>query len=117
MNQSIVVDEIVIPITVDYLEEDRIYQVSCPWLQGCHAWGETLDEAMRAIPGNIRAMIEARRVNNSPLPSELERVKWNPALDRYTTIPDWGSRDIRPGTLRRIIRDLGISRREFGPIK
>ena len=74
MNQPIVVDEIVIPITVDYLEEDRIYQVSCPWLQGCHAWGETLDEAMRAIPGNIRAMIKVRRVNNSPLPSELERV-------------------------------------------
>jgi hypothetical protein len=42
-------------------------QVSCPWLQGCHAWGETLDEAMRAIPGNIRAMVEVRRQKGSPL--------------------------------------------------
>ncbi len=74
MSETIVVDEIVIPISVDYLEEDHIYQVSCPWLQGCHAWGETLDEAMRAVPGNIRAMIEARRANNSSLPPQLEKI-------------------------------------------
>ena len=74
MSDTIIVDEIVIPITIDYLEEDRVYHVSCPWLQGCHAWGETLDEAMRAIPGNIRAMIQARCDNGSPLPSRLEQV-------------------------------------------
>jgi len=74
MSDTIVVDEIVIPITVDYLEEDRVYQISCPWLQGCHAWGETLDEAMHAIPDNIRAMIQARRDNGSSLPSKLEQV-------------------------------------------
>jgi len=45
------------------------------------------------------------------------RIWWNPTLDRYTTIPDWGSKDIRPGTLRSILRDLGLTRREFGPIK
>ncbi|MBU0512891.1 MAG: type II toxin-antitoxin system HicA family toxin [Chloroflexi bacterium] len=44
-------------------------------------------------------------------------IWWNPVLDHYTTIPNWGSRDIKTGTLRRILRDLGISRREFGPIK
>ncbi|RLC64452.1 MAG: hypothetical protein DRI79_09545 [Chloroflexi bacterium] len=74
MSDTVVVDEIVIPITVDYLEEDEVYQVSCPWLQGCHAWGETLDEAMRAIPGNVRAMIQACRDKGSPLPPQLERV-------------------------------------------
>ena len=72
MGPLAVLDDIVIPITVDYLEEDQIFQVSCPWLQGCHAWGETLDEAMRAIPGNIRAMVEARRQKGSPLPRDLE---------------------------------------------
>ncbi|MBE7530164.1 MAG: type II toxin-antitoxin system HicA family toxin [Chloroflexi bacterium] len=45
------------------------------------------------------------------------QIWWNPTLDRYTTIPDWGSKDIKPGTLRQILRDLGISRQEFGPIK
>lgn len=74
MSETIVVDEVVIPVTVDYLEEEGIYQVSCPWLQGCHAWGETLDEAMRAIPGNIRAMIQARCEKGSTIPVELKRV-------------------------------------------
>jgi len=74
MSEMVIVDEIIIPITVDYLETDQVYQVSCPWLQGCHAWGETLDEAVRAIPGNIRAMIEARRDKGSPLHPELDRV-------------------------------------------
>jgi len=82
MRDKIVVDEVVVPITIDYLEEDQIYQVSCPYLQGCHAWGETLDEAMRVIPGNIRAMIQARRDNGSPLPGELEHVN----LQRFFTL-------------------------------
>ncbi|MCH8832312.1 MAG: type II toxin-antitoxin system HicA family toxin [Chloroflexi bacterium] len=30
-----------------------------------------------------------------------------------TTIPNWGSRDLRPGTISAILRDLGISRSEF----
>ena len=74
MSPAAVIDDIVIPITIDYLEEDQVYQVSCPWLQGCHAWGETLDEAMRAIPGNIRTMVEVRRQNGSPLPRELQAL-------------------------------------------
>jgi predicted RNase H-like HicB family nuclease len=68
MSETILVDELIVPITVDHLESDRVYQVSCPALQGCHAWGETLDEALRAISGNIRAMLEARRAKGSPIP-------------------------------------------------
>ena len=30
-----------------------------------------------------------------------------------TTIPNWGSRDLKPGTVHTILRDLGISRDEF----
>jgi predicted RNase H-like HicB family nuclease len=77
MRDTVLLDELVIPITVDYLEEDGVYQVSCPWLQGCHAWGQTLDEAIRAIPGNIRAMIDARRSNGSPLPASLASLRPN----------------------------------------
>ena len=74
MVEAISLDELIVPITVEYLEEDNGYRVSCPLLQGCHAWGETLDEAMRAISGNIRAMLEARRTNGSPIPPQLEGV-------------------------------------------
>jgi hypothetical protein len=33
------------------------------------------------------------------------------------SVPDWGSRDLKPGTVRAIIREMGISRQDFGPIK
>jgi len=68
MTELIELDELIVPITVDYLEEDGVYKVSCPALQGCHAWGETLDEAMRSVPGNIRTMLEARRMKGSSIP-------------------------------------------------
>jgi predicted RNA binding protein YcfA (HicA-like mRNA interferase family) len=38
------------------------------------------------------------------------RIWWNPGNDRYTTIPDWGAKDLAPGTVRKIVSDLG-----FGP--
>ena len=36
---------------------------------------------------------------------------------RRTAIPDWGAKDLAPGTVRGIIRQLGLSREQFGPIK
>jgi mRNA interferase HicA len=40
--------------------------------------------------------------------------KWhNPATQRTTTIPDWGSRDLKLGTVRAAVRQLGIDWQEF----
>jgi predicted RNase H-like HicB family nuclease len=74
MDSIIELDEAVIPVTVEYLEEDGVYKVSCPLLPGCHAWGRTLDDAMRAVPENVRAMIAARLANGSPIPASLEHL-------------------------------------------
>lgn len=41
----------------------------------------------------------------------------NPMTNEVTAVPDWGSKDLKPGTVRGIIRALGISRKDFGPIK
>ncbi|MDQ3250171.1 MAG: type II toxin-antitoxin system HicA family toxin [Chloroflexota bacterium] len=41
----------------------------------------------------------------------------NPMSGQVTAIPDWGAKDLATGTVRAIIRQLGISRREFGSIK
>lgn len=45
------------------------------------------------------------------------RIWYNPTTGKMSTVPDWGSRDLSPGTVRAAIRELGISRREFGPVK
>ena len=35
--------------------------------------------------------------------------KWrNPANGRATVLPDWGGRDLKPGTLRAAVRQLGL---------
>lgn len=40
--------------------------------------------------------------------------KWfNPVTQKVTSLPDWGSRDIKLGTLRAIIKQLGIEWSDF----
>ena len=72
--ETIKLDSLTVPITIEYFEEDEVYKISCPLLPGCHAWGETLDEAMRSIPGNIRAMLEARRAKHASIPSLFDQT-------------------------------------------
>jgi len=51
---------------------------------------------------------------------ELERRgggshrKWyNPATDRIASLPDWGSKDLKLGTLRAVVRQLGLDWETF----
>ena len=37
----------------------------------------------------------------------------NPAKKTRTTIPNWGSHELKTGTITGILRDLGISKDEF----
>ena len=40
--------------------------------------------------------------------------KWhNPASGRSTVVPDWGGRDLRQGTVRAAVRQLGLEWDEF----
>jgi predicted RNA binding protein YcfA (HicA-like mRNA interferase family) len=40
--------------------------------------------------------------------------KWmNPSCGRATTVPEWGSRDLKEGTIKAILRQLGIDRDAF----
>lgn len=37
----------------------------------------------------------------------------NPVTRARTSIPFWGAEDLKPGTIAAVLRDLGISRRDF----
>ena len=40
--------------------------------------------------------------------------KWlNPATQRLTVVPDWGARDLKLGTIRAAVRQLGLGWQEF----
>ncbi len=32
-------ESVAVPVVVEFLEEDGVYMVTVPWLQGCRAWG------------------------------------------------------------------------------
>ena len=36
------------------------------------------------------------------------RVWHNPLTDRIAPLPDWGSKDLKQGTLRAVVRQLGL---------
>lgn len=44
-------------------------------------------------------------------------VWYNPTTQQVAAIPDWGGKDLAPGTVRAIIRELGIDRQIFGSVK
>lgn len=40
--------------------------------------------------------------------------KWhNPALGRIAPVPDWGGKDLKTGTIRHIVRQLGLDWETF----
>lgn len=41
------------------------------------------------------------------------RKWWNPATKNATSLPDWGKKDLKDGTLRAALRQLGINWQQF----
>lgn len=41
------------------------------------------------------------------------RLWRNPANGRFTTVPDWGSKDLKTGTVRGVVRQLGLEWADF----
>jgi mRNA interferase HicA len=41
-------------------------------------------------------------------PSGSHRKWINPAMGRATTVPDWGPKDLKLGTIRGVVRQLGL---------
>ncbi|MEM7055398.1 MAG: type II toxin-antitoxin system HicB family antitoxin [Bacteroidota bacterium] len=52
-----------LPIIVE-TDEDGIYIVSCPALQGCHSYGKTIDEGMENIKEAIELCLEEQKPTN-----------------------------------------------------
>ena len=49
-----------------------------------------------------------------PRRSSGSHRKWfNPATGRATVLPDWGAKDLKEGTLRAALRQLGIEWQTF----
>ena len=45
--------------------------------------------------------------------SGSHRVWYNPSTEKIASLPDWGSKDLKIGTLRAVVRQLGLDWEEF----
>jgi predicted RNA binding protein YcfA (HicA-like mRNA interferase family) len=49
-----------------------------------------------------------------PRRSDGSHRKWvNPVLGKATVVPDWGGKDLKTGTLRAIVKQLGLEWPQF----
>ena len=95
-----------IRLTLELSEESGVYTVTSPDVPGLVTEGATPDEISRNVEEALQGRIEA-----------WAELGMDPATNQVTAAPDWGAKDLAPGAVRSIIRQLGISREEFGPIK
>lgn len=64
----------------------------------------------RDVAGRLRTLgcVEVARAGGG------SHRKWhNPAMARSTVVPDWGGRDLKLGTIRAAVRQLGLDWQEF----
>jgi predicted RNase H-like HicB family nuclease len=59
-----------LPIEIHPLEEGG-YLAICPILQGCHAEGQTIAEAIDNVQDVARVLLELRTEDGLPIPDEL----------------------------------------------
>lgn len=64
--------------------------------------------------GDVSRKLAALGCRELPRRGGDSHRKWyNPANDRATVVPDWGGRDLKPGTVRAAVRQLGLDWIEF----
>jgi len=66
--------KLVVPVVVEPLEEGG-YLAICEAIQGCHAEGETVAEALENLEDVARILLELRREDGLPLPEGLEQLE------------------------------------------
>ena len=52
-----------------------MYWAEVPALQGCAAWGDTVEDTIRDLWGNARIIIEMMKEDGKPLPPALVQGK------------------------------------------
>lgn len=66
--------KLVIPVEIEPLEEGG-YLAVCDAIQGCHAEGETVAEALENLEDVARILLELRREDGLPFPDGLQTLE------------------------------------------
>jgi predicted RNase H-like HicB family nuclease len=64
---------VVLPVEIEVLEDGRFFAV-CDAIQGCHAEGDTIAEALENLEGGAKILLELRREDGLPPPDGLAEL-------------------------------------------
>ena len=76
----------IIPVEVQPLEEGG-YLAICDAIQGCHAEGETVAEALENLEDVARILLELRKEDGLPPPEGLETFKPGTMIHAQLVVP------------------------------
>lgn len=62
-----------LPVELEQLEEGG-YLAVCPLLQGCHAEGDTIAQALENLEDVAHHLIEIRQEEGLPIPVEMKKA-------------------------------------------
>jgi predicted RNA binding protein YcfA (HicA-like mRNA interferase family) len=63
---------------------------------------------------DVAAKLTALGCREVPRSGGGSHRKWlNPATNRLTVVPDWGGEDVKLGTIRAVVRQLGLDWEAF----
>jgi predicted RNase H-like HicB family nuclease len=68
------VRKIVLPVEIEVLEEGG-YLAICNEIQGCHAEGDTIGDALENLEDAARILLELRKEDGLPPPEGLEELQ------------------------------------------
>lgn len=69
--------KLVLPIEIESLEEGGFLAI-CDAIQGCHAEGDTVGEALENIEDVARIILELRKEKGLSVPDELDDFEFTP---------------------------------------
>jgi predicted RNase H-like HicB family nuclease len=78
--------QVVIPVRVEELEEGGFLAI-CDAIQGCHAEGDSVSEALENLEDVARIILEAQKEDGMPLPSELKEFTPGTVIQAQLVVP------------------------------
>ncbi len=77
---------VLIPVQVESLEEGG-FLAACEAIQGCHAEGDTVAEALENLEDVARVLLEVQREDGVPLPAGLEEFQAGMTIKAQLVVP------------------------------
>ena len=78
--------QVVLPVEIESLQEGGFLAISAS-IQGCHAEGDTIAEALENLEDVARMLLEVLREDGAPFPLGLQELRPDSVLGAQVVVP------------------------------